>query len=139
VADAVPGIDVVLGWLGESGFIVVSDRAYESFGNRAVVLVKESVAVRLMKDRGIWMIDIAGPFGEVPSESADIWFEPKIWRSYLDRTRPFPAPEPWDTQVSFVKTRLPDVRAAQLGGKDVAEGLRELEKSEAQARFGHFG
>jgi hypothetical protein len=137
VADAVSGIDDVLGWLGESGFVVVSDRTYESFGNRTVILVKEPVAIRLEKDRGIWMIGISGPFGEVPSESAGIWFEPKIWRSYLDRTRPSTAPEPWDAQVSFVKTRLPDVRAAQLD-EDVTESLRKLRKSEAQARFGHF-
>ena len=139
MAEAVPEIHDVLGWLSESGFVVVSDRTYESFGNRTVVLVNEPVAVRLMKDRGIWRIDIAGPFAEVPSESAGIWFEPKIWRSYLDRTRPSTAPELWDAQVSFVKTRLPDVRAAQLGGRDVARGLRELRKAEAQARFGHFG
>src|SRR4249919_4007066 len=50
-------------WLIEQGFVVLADH-YDAdrFGNQLVELARP-IAVRLVRDRGQWGIDIAGPDG----------------------------------------------------------------------------
>ena len=51
-------------WLVDRGFAVLSDRYdSESFGNQEVVLARP-VAIRLVKDRDQWSVDIAGVDGQ---------------------------------------------------------------------------
>ena len=50
-------------WLIEQGFVVLADHYdADSFGNQLVELARP-IAVRLVRDRGQWGIDIAGPDG----------------------------------------------------------------------------
>lgn len=50
-------------WLVEQGYVVLSD-SYDAdhFGNQLVELARP-IAVRLIRDRGQWGIEIAGPDG----------------------------------------------------------------------------
>jgi len=135
VADEFPAVQRFMDWLTREGFTVISDRKSESFGDRSIVLMAGILAIRITRDRGIWMIDIAQPYGEIPSDSADIWFEPKIWQSYLDGTHAWTAPTPLDSQISFVETRLGEIRNTFLQPDDIGRLLRELRKSASKARF----
>jgi hypothetical protein len=50
-------------WLTREGFVVLSDSySSDSFGNQAVTLARP-VAVRLVRDRGQWSVDICGHDG----------------------------------------------------------------------------
>ena len=50
-------------WLTHQGFVVLSDSyAPDSFGNQAVTLARP-VAVRLIKDRDQWSVDVCGNDG----------------------------------------------------------------------------
>ena len=135
MAETLSNIEDLLRWLRGNGFEIACDRTFEAFGNRTIVLSNGSIAVRAMKDRGIWMIDVAASLNEVPSESSSIWFEPKIWLSYLEETIPFVGPSQLEDQVEFVKTRLPDVEAALLEDAEAAASLFALRKTEAHTRF----
>jgi hypothetical protein len=133
-----PEIRDLIEWLSEQGFNVVSDRSFEGFGDRSIVLSKNPISIRITRDRGIWMISIAQPC-ETPSDSDDIWFEPKIWASYLDGTVPWTAPTPLEMQIKFVRTRISELTAALLQGDDgIEKCLRELRRSEFQTRFRSF-
>jgi hypothetical protein len=126
-------------WLSGRDFQIVSDGKFESFGNRSVVLQAAHVAIRLTKDRGVWMIDIAQPFEGGPSIASDIWYEPKIWQSYLDGTLPWTAPTSLEGQIDFVMTRLSEIERALLNPEGIGVRLHQLRKSEAQVRFGSKG
>ncbi len=51
-------------WLADRGFVVVRDRYdSESFGNQEVILTRP-VAVRLVRDRDEWSVDLMGDDGQ---------------------------------------------------------------------------
>jgi hypothetical protein len=62
-------------WLVGQGFIVLSDRYdAESFGNQEVTLTRP-IAVRLVRDRGQWWVDVLGADGQ--------WTGVQRWREAL--------------------------------------------------------
>jgi hypothetical protein len=67
-------------WLVERGFVVLSD-SYdaESFGNQEVVLTRP-IAVRLVRDRGRWWVDVLGSDGR--------WSGIQRWRDALRGSGP---------------------------------------------------
>lgn len=62
-------------WLVEQGFIVVSDRYDpQSFGDQEVTLTRP-IAIRLVRDRGQWWVDVLGADGQ--------WAGIQRWREAL--------------------------------------------------------
>jgi hypothetical protein len=62
-------------WLVDRGFVVLSDSYdFEAFGNQQVILTRP-VAVRLVRDRGQWWVDVLGADGH--------WSGIQRWRDEL--------------------------------------------------------
>ena len=59
-------------WLVEHGFVVVSDRLSDSFGDQVVEMARP-IGIRLVRDRDQWAIDILGPDGDW--SPVDLWLE----------------------------------------------------------------
>jgi hypothetical protein len=51
-------------WLVERGFVVVRDHlTFDSFGDQEVLLTRP-IAIRLVRDRGEWLVDVLGRDGQ---------------------------------------------------------------------------
>ena len=67
-------------WLVERGFVVLSDSYdFEAFGNQEVILTRP-IAVRLVRDRGQWWVDVLGADGR--------WSGIQRWRDALPENGP---------------------------------------------------
>jgi hypothetical protein len=97
-------------WLIDQGFTVLSDH-YEAdlFGNQVVELARP-IAVRLIRDRGQWRVEIAGPDGE--------WSSLDNWAARL--TGPRSTSSSAIEQSDLLRRLLPDIelRAQSDGGSN---------------------
>lgn len=133
-SDSPTSIGELLEQLPQVGFNVVAERySAESFGNRVTVLERDPVAIRMLKDRGIWTVDVAGP-RTVTTEGGDFWFSSGVWQAYLDSTDPPIKAMPLDQEIIFVKDRWQDVESAFRNDKDLDDDLRSIRKEGAEAR-----
>ena len=76
----------------------------ESFGDQVVTLHGDDLAVRLVRDRGEWTIELAHP-------SWDEWFDPDVWRAQIEGTDPM-EPSAVGEQAAWVRDELGAVRRA---------------------------
>jgi hypothetical protein len=125
-------IEALLHDLKQRGFTVIEERYDpQSFGNVLVRLEHDQTAVRIVRDRGEWRIDIAGP-GQLD------WFGPSIWQGFLDEhVQSFDVLSSFDEEASFlarnlslIEDALRDQTGSTLRGLDSSRSRREeLRKS----------
>lgn len=133
-ADRPTPINEFLEWLSQADFSVMTDRCSpESFGNQITILTRDVLAVRVIKDRSIWNVDIAGPHAPI-TEGGDFWFSIDVWQAYLDKTDPPTTAMLLDQEVGFVKDRWQDVETAFINDRELDAHLRLVRKEGAEAR-----
>lgn len=111
-------------YLLNRGFTTTAER-YEpaSFGNALVQLERDPMAVRFVRDRGQWTVEIA-------RLGWQDWFDPAIWRALLGSSM-----EPLETlslaeQAMFVRAHLLDI--VEVGGDGSGRALEKLTAWRAQ-------
>lgn len=132
MAEPLPGaLADLLARLEEHGFSKRSDEASGGFGDRAIDLTgPESLAVRLVADRGQWFLELAPP-------GADERFDADVWRSCLDDAEIADEPSPLDAQARFVAGNLDRIlAAAQARGDELTACLRRKRSIRARRRLG---
>lgn len=120
-------------WLGQAGANIAVEQSSESFGDQLTVFVLGALLVRVIRDRGIWGVNIAGPHEGVTG-GGSFWFSLGVWRAYLDKADPPTDAMPLDLETAFVKDRQQDVEAAFRNDKDLDANLRSIRKEGAEAR-----
>jgi hypothetical protein len=80
-SDVIPDeLNALLDDLQRRGYLVTETRYDEaSFGNAIIVLKHDATRIRLVRDRGQWFIEVA---------AAHDWFDPMIWRAFLEASEP---------------------------------------------------
>lgn len=128
--DVPTEIDDLRSGLTEAGFTVAEELASSSFGDLAVTFRRGILEVRVVRDRGQWSIEIAGP--------ATGFYDPDIWRACLEgRAAPLD-PAPLADQAAFVLGHLDELgRAAADAATPDCLRRRGLERTEA--RVGRAG
>jgi hypothetical protein len=99
-------------WLIEEGFVVLSDELSDSFGDQVVEMARP-IAVRLVRDRDQWAIDLLGPDGNW--SPVDHWLE----RTAGSRRHGISAAE----QSQLLRAHLADIeRRASAGDQPSTAG-----------------
>ncbi len=106
-------------WLTGQGFALVEEmRAPESFGNWLILYERGPCRVRLVRDRGQWILEIAGP-------DRDEWFDADIWLSCLEGSNPPTGPYNLDEQVALLKKLLARIDDALRTRASIGDCLRQ--------------
>jgi len=126
-------IDDFRTWLGQVGASIVLEQSSESFGDQLTIFALGALLVRVIRDRGIWRINIAGPHESVTG-GGSFWFSLGVWQAYLDKVDPPTDAMPLDLEAAFVKDRQQDIEAAFRDDKDLDDNLRSIRKEGAEAR-----
>jgi hypothetical protein len=123
-------VELLQDQLVSRGFRVADIEYSEShFGDTVILLVSDELRVRLIRDRGQWLVVVG-------SRSFEEWFSPSIWRDYFEgKTGPLSA-STWEEQSSMVLDNLEKMRSAVLEENDLLEQLRDIRSARADARWG---
>ncbi len=109
----------LVGWLTDQGFALVEElRAPESFGNWFLLYERGPCRVRLVRDRGQWILDISGP-------DRDEWFDVDIWLSCLEGRNPPTGPYKLDEHVALLRKSLARIDDALRSRAGIADCLRQ--------------
>lgn len=107
-------------WLVSTGF-GRQDHGYDrSFGDRMIEFRRDDLVVRLVRDRGNWLLALGG-------QQAETRFDVGVWRAYLRGTEASTS----ETRTShndaeFVRRHLPEVEIALRSDPELSARLRAL-------------
>lgn len=124
----VPEVRSLLHQLRARGYVVIQQLYTErSFGNALIDLQRGCTRVRVVRDRGQWLLDMCGARDEE-------WWAPAVWRAWLTAwTGPIGSPAIGD-QVDMLLEDLPQVEAAnERDDRAPAAGLREAQSQRSPA------
>ncbi len=122
-------------WLvGERGFVVVNEPSlHDEAAVRIVDLARPPIIVRLVTDRGLWSIEVAGPDGH--------WVDLELWRDYLDGCGYSAGPSAFADCARILRARLDEITAlaSATDFAPTASRLAEVHRERAVARYGQAG
>lgn len=114
--------------LQQEGFLLAEEDYSEAdFGNAFGVLLRGKAAVRFVRDRGQWFVEVGGPGG---SE----WYSPMVWRSYLQGEVGDASTPAMDQQCRFIVQALDQIVAAVDTDTELLENLHRYRAQRAQVR-----
>lgn len=117
----------------EFGFRFVDSQVSNAFGGDAfLILAKDTVRLRLVRDRGQLFAD----FQETPSNGKE-WFSIDIVRKYIAKEHEYFS-ELDSNNAKFLRERLPDIEAAFRPATfdKIRREFQKLEKERAKSLFG---
>ena len=131
--DQIPeDLPVLAHWLTSQGFTLTEHHVSSAFGDRLLLFEREPCRVRLVRDRGQWFLEIAGP-------TTSDWFDADIWRSCLEGRDPPLDPTAPSAQAAYLRTSLSHIDDAIRGNSVIADCLRQRGRWRARARLGLTG
>jgi hypothetical protein len=117
-------------WLVEAGFSAQRlDYPPAFVGDEVTDFARPPVSIRLVRDRSVWSIEVAGPDGTFVGI--------QLWRDLLDGTGPSIEAAPIQDRAKSLKARLDEIEhlASAPDFSETAAALHELGRRRARLRF----
>jgi hypothetical protein len=124
-----PEVERLLDELQRHGYAIADERHDpDHFGDALRLLERDRTRVLLLRDRGQWFVDVGSAHGGG-------WFQPVIWKAFLEGSMPPLEAQSFEEQVRFVleEREAIEVAAAALDEDGLAR-LRALRAQRAEAR-----
>lgn len=113
-----------------NGYEQVEQRAPASFGDELVTFSRDAVSIRLVRDRGQWVVE-ASPNG------GEDWYDADTWRAALTEVESPDEPRAADEQARILRDDMAAISAAvRKSPSTLIERLRTHRAARARRRLG---